>query len=272
MGINPEDDRRWRLSTLLKRVAVLLLPLIFLSPIPVRRLKSAADPLSGCPRVILWVWERPEDLSFLDPSRHGVAVLARTITISRRGTVARPRQQSLKIPERVTAMAVVRIETPPGEPLRLSEAETRALAAEIATLSGISGLRAVQIDFDARESERPYYGRLLEDLRRRLPASLKLSITALASWCLFDDDWVAGLPVDEAVPMLFRLGPAGDGMVRLLEAGGDFRAAVCRHSFGIATDEPVARLPRGRRAYVFNPTPWTAGSVGAVTKLLEAQR
>jgi hypothetical protein len=272
MEMPPKDERRWRLSTLLKRAALLLLPVIFLSPIPVTRPKSPSDPLAGCPRVFLWVWERPEDLSFLDPSRHGVVVLARTIAISRRGPTVRPRQQSLKIPERVAAVAVVRIDTPPGEPLRLSEAETRALAAEIALVSGIPALRAIQIDFDARESERPYYGRLLEDLRRRLPASMKLSMTALASWCLFDDDWISGLPVDEAVPMLFRMGPAGEGVARVLEAGGDFRPAVCRHSFGIATDERLPRLPRGRRAYVFSATPWTAESVAAVTKLLEAQQ
>jgi len=35
---------------------------------------------------------------------------------------------------------------------------------------------------------------------------MPLSITALASWCA-GDPWITGLPIDEAVPMLFRLGP-----------------------------------------------------------------
>ena len=47
---------------------------------------------------------------------------------------------------------------------------------------------------------------LLAEVRRRVPVSMPLSITALTSWCE-SDGWIAGLPVVEAVPMLFRMGP-----------------------------------------------------------------
>ena len=40
------------------------------------------DPLPGFPKVLLWAWQRPEDLRFLDPQRAGVAFLAATITLS----------------------------------------------------------------------------------------------------------------------------------------------------------------------------------------------
>jgi hypothetical protein len=35
--------------------------------------------VSGLPRVILWAWDRSEDLSFIDPHKAGVAYLARTL-------------------------------------------------------------------------------------------------------------------------------------------------------------------------------------------------
>lgn len=39
------------------------------------------DPLPGFPKLILWAWERPEDLRFIVPGATGVAFLASTITI-----------------------------------------------------------------------------------------------------------------------------------------------------------------------------------------------
>jgi len=42
-----------------------------------------------------------------------------------------------------------------------------------------SQTRALQVDFDAVASERGFYRAVLEDVRRRLPAGLPLSITAV---------------------------------------------------------------------------------------------
>jgi hypothetical protein len=128
--------------------------------------------------------------------------------------------------------------------------------AAIAKLTRNQRIAAVQIDFDALMSERAFYRDLLVDLRQAIPANVRLSITALASWCL-GDNWLAGLPVDEAVPMLFRMGVDRRNASARLESGDDFSAAVARHSIGISTDEQVAPLPAGRRVYVFNPRSWT---------------
>jgi hypothetical protein len=120
----------------------------------------------------------------------------------------------------------------------------------------ITGCRGIQIDFDARISERPFYRSLLASVRRELPDSVSLSITALASWCLADV-WVTGLPVDDAIPMLFRLGPDRAKVLNHLGKGGDFAAAICRQSIGVSIDEPFPQMRAGRRVYVFNPMPWT---------------
>lgn len=229
------------------------------------RPRLIGDPLFACPRVFLWAWERPENLDFIDPRQLGLAVLAKTILLEGRKVTVRPRLQPLKAPPRISAIAVVRIETARAEP---APEQSREVAAEIAQLAETPGLAAIQIDFDATRSERPFYRLLLQNVRRRVPASLKLSITALASWCIYDD-WISELPVDEAVPMLFRMGVDREGVVRYLRSGNDFRPKICRYSVGVSTDEPLPRLPSGRRIYVFHPRPWTAQSV---REILEAVR
>jgi hypothetical protein len=93
-------------------------------------------------------------------------------------------------------------------------------------------------------------------------------MTALASFCV-GDRWLSDLPVDEAVPMIFRMGADDQTIKRLLAEGNDFREPLCRKSFGVSLDEPVQiQFDASRRRYVFNPRPWTesAGSLegGAV--------
>jgi hypothetical protein len=112
----------------------------------------------------------------------------------------------------------------------------------------------------AKLSEREFYRAVLGDLRRMLPDTIRLSITALASWCLADN-WLAGLPIDEAVPMLFRLGADRQHVLRHLQAGGDVRCTAGPYSVGLATDEPVPRVWSGRRLYVFSPRAWSPASV-----------
>ncbi len=205
------------------------------------------DPLPGFPRLMLWAWERPEDFSFLDPQAAGVAFLARTISWSAGEVNSRPRLQPLHIPAETALMAVVRLESG-GSPLP----DASAVAADVAKVAELQGvvIKAVQVDFDARAGEREWYRAMLAGLKGLLPASMPLSITALASWCQ-GDGWIGNLPVNDATPMLFRMG-AGESF-----AGGDFRVPLCRSSAGISTDEIPRAVPGGRRLFVFNPRPWS---------------
>jgi Protein of unknown function (DUF3142) len=225
----------------------------------------SADRMAGLPRIILWAWERPEDLSFTNPREVGVAFLAGTLYLRNEKVIARPRFQPLSVSPETSLIAVVRIESDRAAPPLLSPQQRERTASAIAEVARGRAVAAVQIDFDARQSERAFYRDLLVDLRRGLPASVSLSITALASWCIYDD-WLATLPVDEAVPMLFRMGVDHNQVAQYLKAGGDFRPALCRHSLGISTDEPPPRLPSGRRVYVFNPRPWSPENVGRIVR------
>ena len=138
----------------------------------------------------------------------------------------------------------------------LSPIQRAKVVSVIEQLTHIPGIAAIQVDFDARASERAFYRDLLSDLRRQLPSTIGLSITALASWCI-GDDWISGLPVDEAVPMLFRLGTGTNEVATLLQSAHDFHDPLCRDSLGISTDERWRKFSSGRRLYVFRPRPWT---------------
>jgi hypothetical protein len=97
----------------------------------------------------------------------------------------------------------------------------------------------------------------LGDVRAGLPRGTLLSMTALASWCE-TEDWLAAAPVDEIVPMLFRMGPEGESVRAKLAAGRDFANPRCRTAVAISADTLLLRLPVGRRIYLFSPRSWTA--------------
>ncbi len=133
-------------------------------------------------------------------------------------------------------------------------------------MSSLPRVVSVQIDFDATKTQRAFYREVINEVRKRLPQRVGLSITALASWCM-DDDWLSDLPIDEAVPMLFRMAADGKQIAGRLDDGEDFNSSQCRQSYGISTDEPGSRLFSSRRVYVFSPDPWTDNSV---RKILES--
>lgn len=207
--------------------------------------------------VTLWAWERPESLTFAAGEEIEVAVLVGTLALTSDRVRPTPRLQPLEINYGTRRTAVVRIESDRRRRPRLTVAQ-RQTAVEIilAWSTARPGFAALQIDFDARVSERAFYRDLLFDLRHALPTSMPLSITALASWCL-GDPWLAELPIRDAVPMLFRMGIDDEAIRDALARGRDFQDPLCRSSYGLATDEPVPPLVPGRRLYLFHPRPWT---------------
>jgi hypothetical protein len=225
-----------------------------------KKAPAAPAPLSNLPPIILWAWEQPEDLTFLDPARFGVAYLAKTCTLTGDDVSVRPRLQPLKVPDGTVVIAVVRIETDPRDKPAYTDQQAERLISEISGAARARGVSGIQVDFDAKSSERAFYRNVLVHLKSSLPAREPLSITALASWC-YGDDWISSLPVDEAIPMLFRMGVDSSNVRRSLESRTDFKAAAALHSLGISTDEILPWIPPGRRVYIFSPKPWTELSV-----------
>ena len=218
------------------------------------------------PRIILWAWERPEDLQFLDPNHFGVAFLAQTLTLKNDDVLYSPRHQPLKVPPGIKLVAVTRVESQKitHESVMLSSEQRAKLVERIRKTLELENVTAIQVDFDAVTSERAFYTELLKDLRRVLPDNIPLSMTALASFCV-GDRWLKDLPVDEAVPMAFRMGTDSDPIKTFLTSGNDFRDDICRRSYGVALDEPVkTAFEKQRRVYVFNSRPWVPADVAVL--------
>lgn len=216
--------------------------------------RASPTSLETFPDLVLWAWERPELLDFIDPHTTGVAFLARTLFLSGAEVLVRPRLQPLRVPPATKLMAVVRIEVDRLRPPELSSRQRELTVAAIVDRDHLPEIAALQVDFDAAVSQRAFYRALLQELRHHLPTAIPLSMTALASWCLYDD-WLADLAVDEVVPMVFRMGADQQRVRRYLDTE-DFRAARCRQSLGMATDEPPPLVRSPRRLYVFHPQPW----------------
>lgn len=217
------------------------------------------------PRIVLWAWERPEDFKGIDPSRFAVAFLAQTLVLKGDDVIFSPRHQPLDVAPETKLTAVTRIESQKqtGQTVSLSEPQKQRLIELILRTRELRNVSAIQIDFDATASERGFYRGLLRDLRSQLPDTVALSMTALASFCV-GDRWLDDLPVDEAVPMIFRMGADDRTIKNLLTSGEDFREPLCQRSYGIAVDEPLEiKFRPERRIYIFNDRSWTAGDIDA---------
>ena len=230
------------------RRALSALAILFLST----ACRQVRDPLPGFPRLVLWAWERPENLFYLIPSATGVAYLADTISLNAGKLERYPRMQPLILPPHTPIIAVIRIEShdsnrPPVE----------TVADEIVRATAHAPIRALQIDFDARTSEREYYRALLAELRHDLPPNVALEITALVSWCEFDD-WIRRLPIADAVPMFFQMGADPHSTSEHLHE------PLCQSSAGISTAEFYVTIPHVQRVFVFSPRPWTESNYRAV--------
>jgi hypothetical protein len=225
-------------------------------------LTATPDPMAPLPSVLLWAWERPEDVRFAPQLGVGVAALDRTVTL--RGAAMRvdPRRQPIRLDPSTPVVSVVRLE---ADAAAAAAADPARVAEAIAAAARRPGARALQIDFDATASQRGFYARLLADVRRRVPGDLPISMTVLASWCA-GDRWIEALPIDEAVPMLFEMGPDRASVLRRVRHGQPFADGRCSRAIGASPREPLARVPRADRTYLFAYEPWTIETARAALR------
>ena len=191
----------------------------------------------------------------MHPGSTGAAVLEETLQLGS-VVVPIPRRQPLLLPQHVQRIAVVRIQTD-----RLFAAHTddqALLQSAVANLTRVASqpnLAALEIDFDAKRSERAFYRRLLTELRQHIPPTLPLDITALVSWCT-TDDWIGDLPINEATPMFFRMEPdrrRSSAAARTL----DVHEPLCSASVGVSTGEPWPPHTEGKRVWLFADHGWS---------------
>ena len=210
------------------------------------------------PDKILWAWERPEDLRFIDTDKFGVAFLAQTLLLQKNDVIFQPRRQPLRVAPNTYLIAVTRIESGKQKSIEsdLSDDAKEKVVTLVKKTLELPNVKAVQIDFDATASERNFYRNVVNELKKQLPENTPLTITALASWCV-GDAWFADFPVDEAVPMAFEMGADDKDIRQFLIGGKDWREPLCRGSYGIAVDEPLkVNFRPDRRFFYFKSKAW----------------
>lgn len=215
---------------------------------------------------MLWAWEAPSDLRWVDSSKVGVAFLAETITLYNDQIWAKPRMQPLNVNPDTFLTSVIRIESSNRDKPTLSDAQLDRVVASVLNKSKLPGVRAVQIDFDARVSERGFYRALLKRLRNELPSEKTLSMTALASWCI-GDRWLTGTAADEIVPMFFSMGADSREVAHYLQTGKTVHSFSRQKAIGLAenssdvieliSENNKRDLLGGRRLYLFSARTWT---------------
>lgn len=236
---------------------------IFLLLIAVLFSSCSDAPTISNPRTILWAWERPEDLRFVDRPDIDVAFLAQTLQLSGDDVVFIPRRQPLEFAPGTHVIAVTRIETArdPAKRATLSVEQIRKVVARLKASAELPNVKELQIDFDATVSEREFYKSVVVMTREMLPANGPISITALASWCM-GDRWMAELPIEEAVPMLFDIGPDDATVREFVAAGNDWREPKCRSSYGLSVESPrISGLKKDRKVYFFKSSAWRATDI-----------
>jgi hypothetical protein len=206
------------------------------------------------PEVMLWSWFAEDDFRPVADLPVGVAYLALSLRLAGRDQVAPlPRAIPVRIPPKMYRMTVVRVDAPLDAPDRpaFSPRQRELAARMVAEIAGIAKPQGVQIDFDAPRSAWPFYRQLLAEVRSRIGPDVFLSMTALVSWCGAGESWMAGLPVDEIVPMAFSMGQATPATLTMLRRGGAFPFAGCRTSIGLQEGDLPARAGNWKRAYFF---------------------
>lgn len=249
-------------SWLLAGLFALICVAVRFHPLSHKKVPNLPPTMAGEPNLMLWAWETPEDLRGLDPSHAGVAYLSRELLLGSTMEV-RSRHQQLVLPPGVIAMPVVRIETAPS--FSWLDVDIPAIAEQVAVTALEPHARALQIDFDARLSERQPYTALLREVRRRLPSGTVLSITALTSWC-GPRSWLGDLPIDEAVPMFFRMGGPASTRATAERSFANIVEPLCEGSAGISTDERWIPIDSRHRAYLFRKGSWSKNDLALINE------
>jgi hypothetical protein len=118
------------------------------------------------PQTLLWMWDRPQLFSS-PPAGVGIAYLHATVRLS--GDQARTswRQWPLRIAPGVMVVPVVHVTLDNLAPSPVDEAQQQAIAAALEHAAAHSRSGWVQLDFEARRSQREAYAALLERLCAR---------------------------------------------------------------------------------------------------------
>lgn len=226
---------------------------------------SSADISDSLAHGVAWIWPGSNgplsDVNGKVMPYREAAVLTEALVLREYGVEHIGRTQGLPLPPGVRFLPVVHVEAAADAPANFTPPQREAIMAAVRRQAPIAAASSgwLQIDFEAPARERDAYRALLASVRQELPTGVRLSVTALAHWCA-QGDWLDRLPVDEVVPMLYRLGSNAQDWRRRIAQGDLSLAHRCRESaLGFATNDPPPRglLARISHPYWFDEASWS---------------
>jgi hypothetical protein len=226
---------------------------------------GASPKASPPPRQVAWVW--PGSVVPAGAGWHEAAVLLESIDLDGDRVTRRPRRLGLVAPKGLAVTPVIHVQSGPQGGPRFTQAERRAVVDALRRAVHVASAGVVQLDFEAPARQREAWRGLVAEAREALPASVRLSVTALASWC-DGGAWLDGLAADEVVPMLYRLGPDARLWQRRWRDGSAPLHPRCRDAaigFSVQEQPDPAIAGRYARGYWFNERNW---SLSASTPVL----
>lgn len=224
------------------------------------------------PNFILWVWERPENLYFMKKEKVTYAFLAGSVIKTDKDLIFYPRRQPLRILDNSTTIAVIRIDDKSDGELFTDSDMEKISGFIIGSCVDSRKNIGCQIDFDATQSQIDFYKSLLVTIRSKLPTGIKLSITSLLSWCTTNDKpWFADSPIDEIIPMFFRLGMDSNIYRQKIAQNELALDKLCQKSIGISIDEalPGKEYLKDKKIYIFNNDYWDKSNWSIIKSKIE---
>lgn len=209
-------------------------------------------------RGVAWVWPGSNGPR---SSYREAAVLVESLVLREQHVEHGGRAASLPVPPGVRLIPVVHVEAADDATASITPRQRSAVLDAVRRHAPLAaaGAGVLQIDFEAPARQREAYLALIAEVRAALPAPVRLSVTALAHWCT-QGDWLDRLPVDEVVPMLYRLGRHADVWRQRFASADPALAGRCRGpALGFATNDPppLALLARTERPYWFDESAWS---------------
>ena len=206
-------------------------------------------------QAVAWLWDEALLPAWSAPE---AAILQRHILLTGDTARTRPRMRQPAMPAATRVTPVLHVEVSTVNPPQNIEASRAMIVQALLDAAAVSTSGWVQLDMEAKPSQREFYRSLVKQLRAALPPHIKLSVTALAWWCR-SPAWLDGLAADEVVPMFFRMGRDSADMRAIVEQSPATLHASCRAgSAGFSPQEPFAPQVAARyhKTYWFDRHAW----------------
>lgn len=204
---------------------------------------------------IAWLWDKS---ALPEWSQRHAAVVVEHIHLTGDDVRSRPRLDSAPLLASTRVTPVVHVEVSTVNPPVGIERSRAHILRSMRRAADLSTSGWIQLDMEARPSQREFYHSLVREIKDNLPSTIQLSVTALAWWCR-SPAWLDALAADEVVPMVFRMGKDAESLRRMWSTAPGKLHPRCRYgAIGQAMQEPLAENASGRysKIYSFDAKHW----------------